>query len=163
MSEDRELFAGNEKPDASGMRLAVVAARFNSSITDKLLAGAVEALQEAGAATREIEIFRVPGCFELPLIAKSLAATGLYDGVIALGAVIRGETPHFDYVSAETARGLMQVALDTEVPISFGVLTTDTYQQAADRAGGSLGNKGADAAMTVVETAAVLGLQRFSG
>jgi 6,7-dimethyl-8-ribityllumazine synthase len=144
------------------MRLAIVAARFNAAITERLLEGAVDALQAAGAAARAIEIFRVPGCFELPLMAKSLALTGQYDGVIALGAVIRGETPHFEYVSSATARGLMQVALETDVPVGFGVLTTDTYEQAAERAGGALGNKGADTALTIVETATALGLQRFS-
>lgn len=162
MAEEKDLFAEDKMPDASGMRLAIVAARFNASITERLLTGAVDALRQAGAAARAIEIYRVPGCFELPLLAKSLAATGRYDGIVALGAVVRGETPHFEYVSAAAAQGLMRVSLETGVPVGFGVLTTDTYDQAVARAGGARGNKGADTALTVVETAAALGLQRFS-
>ncbi len=162
MAEDKELFRDDGLPDASGMRLAVVAARFNATITDQLLAGALKALSRAGAAARATEVYRVPGCFELPLLAKSLADTGQYDGIIALGAVIRGETPHFDYVSAAAAQGLLRVSLDTGVPVGFGVLTTDTYAQAEARAGGDKGNKGAETALSVVETAVALGLQRFS-
>ncbi len=162
MAEDRDLFTEGSMPDASGMRLAVVAARFNATITDKLLAGALDALQRAGAAARATEVYRVPGCYELPVFAKSLADTGLYDGIIALGAVIRGETPHFDYVSAAAAQGLLRVSLDTGVPVGFGVLTTDNYEQAEARAGGGKGNKGAETALSVVETAVALGLQRFS-
>lgn len=137
--------------DASGLRFAVVVARFNSVITDKLLEGAEEALQKAGAAHHDV--FRVPGAFELPLAAKMLANTHRYHGVIALGAVIRGGTPHFDYVAGEAARGLQNAALDTGVPVAFGVLTTDTMAQAESRAGGADGNKGFDAAMTAIEMA----------
>ena len=129
--------------DATGLRFAIVVARFNSMITDKLLAGAQEAL-----AAAHVDVFHVPGAFELPLAAKMLANTHRYHGVIALGAVIRGDTPHFDYVAGEAARGLQNVALETGVPVSFGVLTTDTLAQAEARA-----NKGHDAAMTALEMA----------
>jgi 6,7-dimethyl-8-ribityllumazine synthase len=135
--------------DARGLKFAIVVARFHPEITDKLLAGAQEALQKAGAAG--ISVYRVPGTFELPLAAKKLAAS--YDGVIALGAVVRGETPHFDFLSDAATQGLQQVALETGKPVAFGVLTTDNYQQALERAGGAHGNKGFDAAMTAVEMA----------
>jgi len=137
--------------DATGLRFAVVVARFNSSITEKLLAGATEALTRAGA--QHHEVFRVPGAFELPLAAKMLANTHRFHGVIALGAVIRGGTPHFDYVAGEAARGLQNAALETGIPVTFGVLTTDTLEQAESRAGGADGNKGFDAAMTAIEMA----------
>ena len=137
--------------DAQGLNFAVVVARFNSGITDKLLSGAREALEKAGAASQQI--FYVPGAFELPFAAQKLASRGGFDAVIALGAVIRGDTPHFDYVAGETARGLMQVGLGTGIPVIFGVLTTDTLEQAEARAGGSAGNKGFDAAMTAIEMA----------
>src|SRR5947207_686254 len=126
--------------DASGLRFAIVVARFNSEITDKLRQGAEEALQKTSAEV--VDNFTVPGAFELPLAAKQLAMSGHYDGVIALGAIIRGDTPHFDYVAGECARGLQQVMLETVVPVAFGVLTTDTEEQAQLRAGGALGNKG---------------------
>jgi 6,7-dimethyl-8-ribityllumazine synthase len=125
-------------------------ARFNSGITEKLLEGAREALTQAGADG--IEVFHVPGAFELPLAAKWLAHGG-YSAIIALGAVIRGETPHFDFVAGEAARGLQQVALECSIPVAFGVLTTDTLEQAEARAGGKHGNKGHDAAMTAIEMA----------
>ncbi|MCU1336017.1 MAG: ribH [Bryobacterales bacterium] len=136
--------------DARGLKFAIVVARFNSGITSKLLDGAREALSKAGADA--VEVFDVPGAFELPLAAKRLARGG-YSGIIALGAVIRGETPHFDYVAGEAARGLQQVALECNIPVAFGVLTTDTMEQAAARAGGEYGNKGYDAAMTAIEMA----------
>lgn len=135
--------------DARGLRLAVVVARFNSDITEKLLEGARQALREARAETGDV--FYVPGAFELPLASKLLAPR--YDAIVALGAVIRGDTPHFDYVAGEAARGLQQVALETGVPVAFGVLTTNTYEQAVERAGGKHGNKGYDAVMTAVEMA----------
>jgi 6,7-dimethyl-8-ribityllumazine synthase len=138
------------KIDANGLKFAIVVARFNSAITLKLLEGAREALKKAGAAG--VEVFDVPGAFELPLAAKRLAH-GDYSAIIALGAVIRGETPHFDYVAGEAARGLQQVALECNIPVAFGVLTTDTMEQAAARAGGDYGNKGYDAAMTAIEMA----------
>jgi 6,7-dimethyl-8-ribityllumazine synthase len=129
--------------DATGLRFAIVVARFNSMITEKLLAGAREALAKA-----QVDVFHVPGAFELPLAAKMLAQTHRYHGIIALGAVIRGETPHFDYVAGEAARGLQNVALETGIPVSFGVLTTDTLAQAEARSG-----KGRDAALTALEMA----------
>jgi 6,7-dimethyl-8-ribityllumazine synthase len=136
--------------DATGLRFAIVVARFNSDITCKLLEGAKDALARARADG--FEVFYVPGAFELPLAAKWLAHGG-YSAIIALGAVIRGETPHFEYVAGEAARGLQQVALECNIPVAFGVLTTDTMEQAAARAGGKHGNKGYDAAMTAIEMA----------
>ncbi len=135
--------------DASEFSIAIVVARFNESVTSKLLEGAQAALVKCSA--REVEVFNVPGSFELPIAAKMLAEN--YDAVIALGAVIRGETPHFEYVSSSAADGLQQVALESGTPVAFGVLTTDTLQQAMDRAGGTHGNKGWDAALTAVEMA----------
>ena len=142
--------AASGRNDASGLKFAIVVARFNSAITEKLLEGAQEALTKAGASG--IEVFHVPGAFELPLAAKWLAHGG-YSAIIALGAVIRGETPHFDFVAGEAARGLQQVALECNIPVAFGVLTTDTLEQAEARAGGKHGNKGYDAAMTAIEMA----------
>jgi 6,7-dimethyl-8-ribityllumazine synthase len=141
--------------DARGLRFAIVAARFNHAITEKLVAGARDALKRAEADM--FDVFLVPGAFELPLAAKKLAQKGTYDGIIALGAVIRGDTPHFDYVAGEAARGLQQVALETGLPEAFGVLTTDTQEQAESRAGGRHGNKGYDAAMTAIEMARLVG------
>jgi 6,7-dimethyl-8-ribityllumazine synthase len=132
--------------DASGLKFAIVVARFNQGITEKLLQGAQTALKNANAES--FDVFRVPGSFELPLAAKMLAHRHCYDAIIALGAVIRGETPHFDFVAAEAARGLQQVSLETGLPVVFGVLTTDTMAQAEARA-----NKGHDAAMTAIEMA----------
>jgi 6,7-dimethyl-8-ribityllumazine synthase len=137
--------------NANGLNFAILVARFNSAITEKLLAGAREALTKAGAESQEV--FYVPGAFELPFAAKKLAERGDFDAIVALGAVIRGDTPHFDYVAGETAHGLQQAALETGVPIAFGVLTTDNREQAEARAGGAAGNKGFDAAMTAVEMA----------
>jgi 6,7-dimethyl-8-ribityllumazine synthase len=147
MSDERIKFHA----DANGLRFAIVAARFNSAITEKLVEGALEALSGAGAAVSDVR--HVPGAFELPLAAKLLAKSGSYDAIIALGAVIRGDTPHFEYVAGAAAQGLQQVALETGVPVSFGVLTTDSYDQAAARSGGKHGNKGHDAALTAVEMA----------
>ena len=140
----------NWSVDAKGLKFAIVVARFNAAITEKLLEGAQDALAKAGASG--VEVFHVPGAFELPLAAKWLAHGG-YSGIIALGAVIRGETPHFDFVAGEAARGLQQVALECNIPVAFGVLTTDTVEQAEARAGGKHGNKGFDAAMTAIEMA----------
>lgn len=136
--------------DARGYKFAVVVARFNGAVTEKLLDGARAAFAQCSA---DSEVFRVPGSFELPLAAKMIAQTHAYHAIIALGAVIRGDTPHFDFVAAETARGLQQVALETGIPVAFGVLTTDTLEQAEARAGGVHGNKGHDAAMTAIEMA----------
>ena len=139
--------------DASKLKFAVVCARFNDFITERLLAGALDALKRSGATEENIEVVRVPGSWELPLTAKLLAAAKRHNAIIALGAVIRGETPHFDHVAAQAASGLAAVQLETGVPIAFGVLTTNTVEQAIDRAGGKSGNKGYDAAITAVEMA----------
>ncbi|HET7394884.1 MAG TPA: 6,7-dimethyl-8-ribityllumazine synthase [Gammaproteobacteria bacterium] len=141
---------------ANGAQIAIVAARFNSFVVDKLVSGALDTLREQGVADEDITLVRVPGAFELPLTVQELATDSDYDAVIALGAVIRGDTPHFDFVAGECARGLSQVALDTGVPVAFGVLTCDTAEQALERAGGKAGNKGADAAMTALEMANLL-------
>lgn len=141
---------------ANGARVAIVAARFNSFVVDKLVSGALETLREQGVPDTQVLLVRVPGAFELPLIVQELAANSDCDAVIALGAVIRGDTPHFDFVAGECARGLSQVALDTGVPVAFGVLTCDTAEQALERAGGKAGNKGVDAAMTALEMANLL-------
>lgn len=137
-------------------RFAIVAAKFNAEIVDKLLDGALLALREHGIPDSEVEVMRVPGAFELPFMAKSLAATSKYQAVICLGAVIRGDTDHYDYVCQAAAHGIMQAGLDTGVPIIFGVLTCDTEEQAMARAGGAHGNKGADAAIAAIEMAALL-------
>ena len=142
--------------DTTGLRFGIVVGRFNSFITDRLLAGAEDALKRSGADPNDIEIVKVPGSWELPLVAKTLAAQKRHDAIIALGAVIRGETPHFDHVSAQAANGLAAVPLETGVPVAFGVLTTNSIEQAIDRAGGKSGNKGYDAAITAIEMADLL-------
>jgi 6,7-dimethyl-8-ribityllumazine synthase len=138
---------------AKKLRFAIVVGRFNSFVTDRLLAGALDALTRSGCPEENIEIVKVPGSWEMPVVARELAREKRCDAIIALGAVIRGDTPHFDYVAGETARGLAQVAADTGVPVGFGVLTTNTVEQAVDRAGLKGGNKGFDAAMTAIEMA----------
>jgi 6,7-dimethyl-8-ribityllumazine synthase len=140
----------------AGLRVAIVAARFNEFITSKLVTGAVDTLVRHGADDGAIDIAWVPGAFEIPLLAQRLAASGRYDAVICLGAVIRGATPHFDYVAAEVAKGVGQVGLATGLPVLFGVLTTDTIEQAIERAGSKAGNKGADAAMAAIEMVSLL-------
>ena len=137
--------------DGKGLRFAVVASRFNDFITKSLIGGAVDALVRHNAGEGDIEVFKVPGAFEIPLMAKKLAEGGRFDAVITVGAVIRGATPHFDYVSSEVAKGVSRVSLDTGVPVIFGVLTTDTIEQAVERAGTKAGNKGAEAAMGALE------------
>ena len=138
------------------LRFAVLAARFNEFIVDQLVKGAVETLRRHGASDKQIEIVRVPGAFDMPAVARRLALTKRYDAVVALGAVIKGATAHFDYVAGECAGGLARVASDTGVPVAFGVLTTDTIEQAIERAGTKAGNKGADAAVTALELANLL-------
>lgn len=140
----------------NGQKLGVVLGRFNSFIGDALLGGALDVLQRNGVMANDITVVYVPGAFEIPLAVKKMAASGDYDGVVALGAVIRGSTPHFDYVAGECAKGLNSAQLDTGVPIGFGVLTVDSIEQAIERAGTKAGNKGAEAAMTVVEMVNVL-------
>jgi 6,7-dimethyl-8-ribityllumazine synthase len=137
-------------------RFALLCARFNGLIVESLKAGAIDALRRHGVAGEDIDIILVPGAFEMPLAAKKLAGTGRYVGIVALGAVIRGSTPHFDYVAGECAKGLAAVALESQVPVGFGVLTTDSIEQALERAGTKAGNKGADAAMSTLEMVGLL-------
>lgn len=137
--------------EARGLKAALLLSRFNSFITERLLEGALDALTRHGAEAADQAVIRVPGAFELPLAARKLAESGRYDAVIALGAVIRGSTPHFDYVAAEVSKGLAQVGLQSGLPVAFGVLTCDTIDQAIERAGTKSGNKGFDAAMTAIE------------
>jgi 6,7-dimethyl-8-ribityllumazine synthase len=141
---------------ARDLRFAFVAARFNEFVVEPLIRGALDALKRHGATEKQIEIVRVPGAFDIPIVVRKLALSRRYDAVIALGAVVRGQTPHFDYVAGECASGLARIALETGVPVAFGVLTTDTMEQAVDRAGGKEGNKGADAALAAVEMANLL-------
>ena len=143
--------------NASGKRFALVASRFNEFITKQLIGGAEDSLLRHGAAAKDIELFWVPGSFELPLAAKKCAQSAKYDAVICLGAIIRGETPHFEYVASEAAKGVAQVMLSSGLPVVFGVVTADTVEQAIDRAGVKAGNKGADAAAAAIEMADLLG------
>src|SRR5690242_15112418 len=138
---------------AAGLKFAIVTSRFNSFITERLVDGAVDALTRAGCNPDEIDIVKVPGSWELPIVAKELTAQKRHHAVIVLGALIRGETPHFDYIASAAAKGLAQIGTDSGVPVSFGLLTTNTLEQAIDRAGAKGGNKGFDAAMAAVEMA----------
>ena len=144
------------RPSGSGRRVAVVAARFNEVVTGRLVQGALDGLASFGVATDDVDVAWVPGAFEIPLVARRLAASGDYDAVICLGAVIRGETPHFDFVAGQAAAGIREAGIATGVPVIFGVLTTETFAQAVDRAGGKHGNKGWDAAMAAMEMAGLL-------
>lgn len=139
------------KLTAKNMKIAIVVARFNEFITSKLLSGCVDCLIRHEAADEDLTVAWVPGAFEIPIAAKKLAESGKYDAVICLGAVIRGATPHFDYVCAEASKGIAQVSMQTGVPVAFGVLTTENIQQAVERAGTKAGNKGVDCAMTAME------------
>ena len=139
------------KLDAKGMKFGIVIARFNEFISGKLLSGCIDGLVRHGAADEEIEVAWSPGAFEMPLLAKRLAKSGKYDAVICLGAVIRGGTPHFEYVAAEVSKGIASVGIDTGTPVIFGVLTTDNIEQAIERAGTKGGNKGFDAALAAIE------------
>ncbi|MGD8266593.1 MAG: 6,7-dimethyl-8-ribityllumazine synthase, partial [Desulfobacterales bacterium] len=138
---------------AEGKKFALVVSRFNDFITEKLVSGAVDALVRSGARDEDIDLVRVPGAFEIPLMAKRMAAKNRYDAIICLGAVIRGSTPHFDYVSAEVSKGVAVVGLEGDLPVIFGIITTDTIEQAIERAGTKAGNKGWSAAMAAVEMA----------
>lgn len=142
--------------DATGMRFGIVVAKFNKFVTSKLLSSCLDGLTKHGVKEHDIEVVRVPGAFELPLVARTLATSGRFDAVICLGAVIRGDTPHFDYISAEASRGIGQAALDADVPIIFGVLTTDTVAQAIERAEPAKYNRGGEAAKSAIEMASVL-------
>ncbi len=144
------------KLSAKGVKFGLVVSRFNDFINKRLMDGALDALNRHGAEDKNISIIMVPGSFEIPLMAKKLADSGNYDAIICLGAVIRGATPHFEYISAEVTKGIAQVALDTGVPISFGILTTDNIEQAIERAGTKSGNKGWDAAISAIEMVNVL-------
>ena len=138
---------------AEDKKFAIIVSRFNDFITDKLLNGALDALIRSGAADKDIEVIKVPGSFEIPLVAKKIAQTNRFNAIICLGAIIRGSTPHFDYVAAEVSKGIASVSLESEIPIIFGVITTDTIEQAIERAGTKAGNKGWSAAMAAVEMA----------
>lgn len=153
MSESRPI---EGEFQAAGARFAIVVARWNGEITEKLLQGAQRALRRQDVAEDDLQVYRVPGAFELPLAARKVAETGRFDAVIVLGAVIRGGTPHFEYVCAETTRGIGEVALATGVPVAFGVLTTDDQEQARERAGPGGDNKGEEAALTALEMVSLL-------
>ena len=142
--------------NARGLRIGIVAAQFNDFIVDRLVAGAVDALLKHGAEPGEIELVKVPGAFEMPLALKKMALARRHDALVALGCVIRGATPHFDYVAGEASRGVAQLSLSYDIPIGFGVLTVDTIEQAIERAGTKAGNKGVDAALSAVEMATLL-------
>jgi 6,7-dimethyl-8-ribityllumazine synthase len=144
-----KIFEG--KISAEGFRFAVVVSRFNDFISSRLVEGAMDALKRHGADEKKIALIKVPGAFEIPITAKKLAESNQYDAVICLGAVVRGSTPHFDYVAAEVSKGIAQVALEGKIPVSFGVLTTDNLEQAIERAGSKVGNKGWDAAIAAME------------
>lgn len=141
---------------AAGLRFAIVVSRFNSFITERLLGGALDALHRTGAAEDMLDVVKVPGSWEVPLVAGELARQHRYDAVICLACIVRGETPHFDFIAAEAAKGVAHVSAETGVPVAFGVLTTNTLEQAIDRAGAKGGNKGFDAAMTAIEMANLL-------
>lgn len=146
--------AGDEKPN--DMNIAIIAAQFNSFIVDQLLEGALKTLYDHGVTQNDIEVIHVPGAFEIPLVAQTLAKSNRFDAIIALGAVIRGETPHFDYVAGACSEGVSEVSLRYDLPVIFGVLTVDNITQANDRSGGSKGNKGSDAAQAAIQMVSVL-------
>lgn len=141
---------------AKGLKFGIIVSRFNDFITSKLLDGALDALRRHGADDKDIEVVKVPGSFEIPLIAKRLAAKGTFSAIVCLGTVIRGATPHFDYVAAEVSKGIASASMETGVPIAFGVITSDTIEQAIERAGTKSGNKGWDAAITAIEMAQLI-------
>ena len=153
MTENRQQEKIEGGLSAAGLRFGVIASRFNDFITDRLLQGAMDVLARAGATSKDVDVVRVPGSFELPLAAKKLAQTNRYDAIIAIGCILRGETAHYDYVCSETARGLQLAQMDTGVPIMFCVLTCDTLEQAIDRAGLKGGNKGSEAGLGAIEMA----------
>lgn len=141
---------------AKGLKVAIIVSRFNDFISERLLGGAIDTLIRSGAKDEDIEVVRVPGAFEMPVVAKTLASRGIHDAVICLGCVIRGSTPHFDYVAGEVAKGIARTAYDFAFPISFGVITADNLEQAIERAGAKSGNKGRDAALSAIEMANLL-------
>jgi len=141
---------------AKGLRFGIVVSRFNNFITNKLLEGAIDALLRHGADEKDIDVVKVPGSFEIPLVAKKIAQKKTYDAVICLGTIIRGATPHFEYIASEVAKGIATASMETSIPIAFGVITADTIEQAVERAGAKSGNKGADAAVVAIEMAQLL-------
>jgi len=140
------------KLQAKGFKISIVVSRFNSFLSERLLEGALEALEKMGAQDADLAVYKVPGSFEVPLVAKKIAKAKAADGILCLGALIRGDTPHFDYLSAEVTKGLAQIAMEHGVPVGFGILTVDTVEQGIERAGTKSGNKGYDAAFSLVET-----------
>ncbi len=140
------------KLQAKGLKIGIILSRFNQFISERLLEGAMDALYKLGAEDKDISLYKVPGSFEIPVVAKKLALAKKVDGIICLGALIRGDTPHFDILSAEVTKGLAQISMDDGIPVSFGVLTVDTIEQGIERAGTKLGNKGYDSAFSLVET-----------
>ena len=142
--------------DARNLKFGIVVSKFNEFVTDRLLAGALDVLSKAGAKEDAVEVVRVPGAFEIPLVARRLAASGRFDAILCLGAVIKGDTPHFEYISAEASRGTAQAALETDIPVVFGILTTNTVEQALERAGPPERNRGAEAARTAIEMATLM-------
>jgi 6,7-dimethyl-8-ribityllumazine synthase len=143
--------------EAQGLRFGIVVSRFNETISSRLLDGAQDCIIRHGGSEKEIDVYYCPGSFEIPLVAQRLSKSGKYDAVICLGAVIRGETPHFDYVAGEAAKGIAQVALGASMPVMFGIVTADTTEQAMERAGGKAGNRGWDAALGAIEMVRLLG------
>jgi 6,7-dimethyl-8-ribityllumazine synthase len=140
------------KLQAQGLKIGIVLSKFNQFVSERLLEGALDALYKLGAEEKDISVFKVPGSFEVPVVAKKLALSKKYSGLICLGALIRGDTPHFDFLSAEVTKGLAQISMDEGLPVSFGILTVDTIEQGIERAGTKAGNKGYDAALSLVET-----------
>jgi 6,7-dimethyl-8-ribityllumazine synthase len=141
---------------AEGLKFCIIVSRFNDFITSRLLDGALDALLRHGADEKDIEVIKVPGAFEIPMVARRVANKGAHNAIICLGTVIRGATPHFEYVAAEVSKGIASVSIETGVPVSFGIITSDTIEQAIERAGSKAGNKGWDAAMTAIEMAQIL-------
>ncbi|MFO7734321.1 MAG: 6,7-dimethyl-8-ribityllumazine synthase [Candidatus Aminicenantes bacterium] len=144
------------KLQAKGFKIGIVVSRFNGFIADRLLEGALEALQKTGAQEADITVYKVPGSFEIPMVARKIARSKTANGILCIGALIRGDTPHFDFLGAEVTKGLAQIAMEDGVPVSFGILTVDTVEQGIDRAGTKAGNKGYDAAMALVETLSLI-------
>jgi 6,7-dimethyl-8-ribityllumazine synthase len=154
VNDDVQVHTG--RLDASGLRVGIVASRFNEAIVDRLVSGAVDALLRHGALPGDVHVAWVPGAFEIPVVLRRMAESGRFDALVAVGAVVRGETPHFDYVAGEATKGAAAVGREHGLPVAFGVLTVDSWDQAVDRAGGKMGNKGAEAALSAVETANLL-------
>lgn len=151
-----EITVHTGRLDASGLRVGIVASRFNDAVVDRLVDGAADALVRHGALPADVAVAWVPGAFEIPVVLRKMAESGRFDALVAVGAVVRGQTPHFDYVAGEATKGAAAVSRELGLPIAFGVLTVDTWEQAVERAGGKLGNKGAEAALSAVETANLL-------